>query len=190
MPNASRSAAPAATRRQFLGLAAALPALLALPDAEAASPAASPAGVPDAPVWDDTDRAVLAAVLAAVYGPGSERCDAVAALEQSLAWIDDERRPLIAALPMLFDQASRVLVPTFAAFRNLTPEAQRAAVGDWAASPLALRRQIYGGLRQLLLAHAYADPATWDAIGYPGPWLGRIELPVHPLRFGSPAELP
>lgn len=182
MPTAPRSPAP--SRRQFLGLVAALPALLALPDADAAPPAASPEA------WDDADAAVLRGVLAAVYGPGSERCDAVEALQESLAWIDDERRPLIAALPMLFDQASRVLVPTFAAFRDLSPEGQRACVEDWAASPLALRRQIYGGLRQLLLAHAYADPATWAEIGYPGPWLGRIELPVLPLRFGSPAELP
>ena len=173
------------SRRQVLALLAALPVVLGLPeDARAAEP-----DVTAGPDWDDTDIAVLKGVLAAVYGPNSERCDAVEALTASFAWLDGERKTLIRMLPSLFDQASRVLVPTIAAFHDLDPAQQQACVDDWAASPLAFRRQIFGALRQLLLAHAYADPATWADIAYPGPWIGRYELPIHPLRFGDP-ELP
>lgn len=144
-----------------------------------------PSSERDGPGWDPTDVAVLQALLAAIFGPDSERTDAVEALTTSFAWLDDERKPLVAALPAVFDQASRVLVPTIAAFHTLTPEAQASAVADWSASTLGFRRQVFNALRTLLLAHAYADPVTWEGVGYPGPWLGRIDLAAHPLRFGD-----
>ncbi len=168
-------------RRQFLALVAALPAVLVLPVGCSGTPAE------DGPGWDDVDRAVLAGFLAAVFGPGSERTDAVAALSESFAWLDDERKPLIAALPAVFDQATRVLAPSVAAFHDMPPGQQADVVADWSGSTLALRRQVFNALRALLLAHAYADPVTWSDIGYPGPWIGRIDLPVHPLRFGPVA---
>ena len=168
------------SRRQFLALVAALPAVLATPGSALGAPQ-DEAG----PGWDESDVAVLRGFLAAVVGPGSERTDAIEALTASLSWLDDERKPLVAALPAIFDPASRVLVPTLAAFHTLRPEEQAAAVANWSASSLGFRRQIFNALRTLLLAHAYADPVTWEAIGYPGPWLGRIDLPAHPLRFGA-----
>lgn len=152
--------------------------LLVLPPGCAAGASA------EGPGWDQADLAVLRGFLAAVFGPGSEQTDAVAALTESFAWLDDERKPLIAALPAVFDQASRVLAPSVAAFHDMPPEQQAGVVADWSNSTLALRRQVFNALRALLLAHAYADPVTWPDIGYPGPWIGRIDLPVHPLRFG------
>jgi len=168
-------------RRQFLVLVAALPAVLVLPQGCAGSASA------EGPGWDDVDLAVLRGFLAAVFGPGSERTDAVAALTESFAWLDDERKPLIAALPAVFDQASRVLAGSVAAFHELPAGQRSAVVADWSNSTLAVRRQVFNALRALLLAHAYADPVTWPEIGYPGPWIGRVDLPVHPLRFGPVA---
>ena len=186
---ASRPRAPAPTelsdpvpsRRHFLTLAAALPALLALPAEAAAPPLPSPAD----PGWDATDLAVLHGILAAVFGPGGSETDAVSALTASFDWLDASRQPLVAALPSLFDHATRLLSPTLTAFHALPPAEQAAAVTDWASSSLSLRQQVFTALRQLLLAHAYADPVTWPAIDYTGPWLGRVELPLNPLRFGE-----
>lgn len=39
----------------------------------------------------------------------------------------------------------------------------------WRTSPFAKVRSAYDALHQLTLAACYADPATWTAIGYPGP---------------------
>jgi hypothetical protein len=79
-----------------------------------------------------------------------------------------------------------VLVPTGGAFAGLSEAAQGAALEDWLYSPLAFRRQVGQALRQLVLAHCYTHPVGQAAVGYAGTWLGRVELPVHPLRFGEP----
>lgn len=166
------------SRRELVRFAAGLALAALSPGALAAAPA---------PVvhLDDADRALLAALLRSFYGEGGERTDAVAALEEGLAWLAEDRQELVARLPGLFDQLSRVVVPTWRAWSALDEPAKVAAIEDWARSPLEWRRGIHGALRQLLLFHAHTDPSTWAEIGYPGPWLGRVEVPVHPARFGE-----
>lgn len=162
----------AVPRRRFLALAAAASVALCLP-ASAAEP------------FEAADAEVMRALLRIIYGPGSERLDVVAGIERSLDCVDADRQPLIRSLPSLFDQASRALVPTFVAWHALPEDDQRAALDDWASSSLVFRRTVHNALRQLLLLHAYMDEATWAEIAYPGPWLGRLNLPVHPPRFGD-----
>jgi hypothetical protein len=166
------------SRRQLLALVAASAAVLALPDMAEAAPV-SP--------FDDDDTRVLRLVLATVLGPDGPRTDAVDALPATLALLAPDKQDLVAKLPALLAQGSRFLVPTFAAWSALGEAARVRALEDWAGSPLALRRQIYTSLRQVLLFHAFSDPASWAACGYPGPWLGRIDLPRRPLRFGPPS---
>jgi hypothetical protein len=164
-------------RRRFLALLAAGAAVLSLPaDADAALEP-----VP----FDEDDAAVARVIFAAIYGEGADAVDVVGAMEETLAYLPDDKHDLIRALPALVDQLSRVLVPTVVAFRELAPADREAALIDWGTSSIEFRRTVYGGLRRLLLFHAYMDPATWPAIGYPGPWLDRIPLPPHPLRFGE-----
>jgi hypothetical protein len=67
------------------------------------------------------------------------------------------------ALPgFLFDQ--RVLP-----FTRLSPESQDAVLRDWRDSRITIRRTGYHALRRLCLACAYADEATWPAVGYAPP---------------------
>jgi hypothetical protein len=40
---------------------------------------------------------------------------------------------------------------------------------QWRASRWALKQQAYLALHELVFAAFYADPASWPAIGYPGP---------------------
>jgi hypothetical protein len=54
-------------------------------------------------------------------------------------------------------------------FTHLSPDAQDAVLASWRDSLFAVRRAGYGALRKLCLAYAYADPATWPALHYPGP---------------------
>ena len=54
---------------------------------------------------------------------------------------------------------------------NATPANVHAFLHDWRDSSFALLRSAYGALHDLVLGAWYADPASWDAIGYPGPTL-------------------
>ena len=167
------------SRRGFLALHAASAATLAIPSELRA----------DVPVgaarFDDADRRILAALARATYGEGADALDVPGAVQGMVATLDAERQGLVVALPGLFNQLSRVLVPTVRAWIDCDADAQIAALVDWETSPLGFRRQVLQALRQLVLAACYTNPAVFASIGYPGPWLGRVDLPVHPLRFGE-----
>ena len=51
-------------------------------------------------------------------------------------------------------------------FTRLSPESQDRVLRAWRDSRLALRRNGYHALRRICLATAYADEATWPALGY------------------------
>lgn len=171
---------PMTSRRQLLALAAAS-AVLAVP---ASVRAALP---PPKASFGDDDLDVLMALARCLYGPGADALSLRTTLPETLGFLDEAQQSLLAMLPSAFDVLSRALVPTVRPFVALSEAEQAAALDDWLQSPLAFRRQIGQSLRQLVLAHCYTDPAVFDSIGYPGPWLGRHALPVHPLRFGEPS---
>ncbi len=167
------------SRRQFLALSGAA-AVLAVPlELRAALP-------PPTTTLDEGDRAVLNAMAAFVYGPGLT-VDIAAAIQETIGFLPEDKQSLIAQLPGLFNQLSRILVPTFSAWIDLDEAGKLAAYEDWLYSSLEFRRGIANALRQLILAHCYTSDSTWESIGYPGPWLGRVGLPVNPLRFGEPS---
>jgi hypothetical protein len=67
------------------------------------------------------------------------------------------------ALPgLIFD--GRVLP-----FTRLSPESQDRVLGSWRDSRIALRRNGYHALRRICLAVAYANEASWPALGYSPP---------------------
>jgi hypothetical protein len=165
------------TRRAWLTTVAALATLSAFPaPAAGASPAA----------FSADDRALLAALARALYGEDADALDVPARLSATLEVLSPDQAALLASLPGLFDRIGRVAVPTLRSFVDLTPEEQAAALADWRDSSLAARRTLYAALHGLVLAHCYTAEASWAGVGYPGPWLGRIDLPVHPWRFGEP----
>lgn len=169
-------------RREVLGWSAmtAAAAVLAVPlELRAALPA------PTATL-DEGDRAILTAMAALVYGPGLT-VDVAAAIQETIGFLPEDKQSLVAQLPGLFNQLSRVLVPTVSAWVDLDQSAQLSAFEDWLYSSLEFRRGIAGALRQIILAHCYTNESTWASVGYPGPWLGRVGLPPHPLRFGEPS---
>lgn len=167
------------SRRNLLVLSAAS-ALLAIP-------APLRASLPPAKAtFGEGDLAVIAALARLFYGPGADALNVGGALAKTLGYLDESQQPVLASLPSTFDLLSRVLVPTCGAFADLDDAAQAAAMDDWLQSPLPFRRQVGQALRQLVLSHCYTNPAVNESIGYPGPWIGRFELPVHALRFGEP----
>lgn len=71
-------------------------------------------------------------------------------------------------------------------FTKLPLLRQREYLSQWGESGIALRRTGFISLKGLLAFYYYSDPQVWDAIGYDGPWMGRIEIPIVPVD-GLPA---
>lgn len=72
-------------------------------------------------------------------------------------------------------------------FTELTPEARRAVLDDWATSRFNLRRAAFQALRSFVLFFAYAEDRTRSLTGFPGPWPERVAVEVYPVEFGDVA---
>lgn len=69
------------------------------------------------------------------------------------------------------------LLPKVRPFTSLSPERQDGVIADLAASTVALKRALYGGVRSLVMATFYAAPASRALTGYPGPFaLGSVTI--------------
>jgi hypothetical protein len=60
-------------------------------------------------------------------------------------------------------------------FTRLGPADQDAYLRGWMESTLGARRVIYRALKTLAALGYYAQTASFEGIGYDGPWLGRID---------------
>lgn len=65
--------------------------------------------------------------------------------------------------------ARRVLTGIPGGWENARPEQVSAFLQDWRLHRLGLLRTAYHALHDLVLGAWYAQPAGWEAIGYPGP---------------------
>jgi hypothetical protein len=95
----------------------------------------------------------------------AERVDAFLAMSHPGVQKDAKR------LLALFDSALVGLLldgsPT--RFRSAGPSRQDARLAAWSTSRVDLRRTGFRGLRRLICSAYYSSPATWGAVGYPGP---------------------
>jgi len=73
-------------------------------------------------------------------------------------------------------------------FTRLSPPEQDAYLRGWMESSLGARRVIFRALKTLAALGYYAQPQAWDAIGYDGPWVGRVEV-ASDLEHEEPVAL-
>ncbi len=59
--------------------------------------------------------------------------------------------------------------------------ARRAFLRRLLRSPVRIVRALLRGLASLVFFSYYTREATWPAIGYDGPWLGRVPVEVAPV---------
>lgn len=107
-------------------------------------------------------------------GRGDGGIDVAATLDRLAAsWDADLKRQLRLALRVvehgtyLFDLQRKRLT-------KLTIDEQDSYISGWAASTLGARRVAFLGFKALVSLGFYG--AAWDGIGYPGPWLGRVDV--------------
>ena len=60
-------------------------------------------------------------------------------------------------------------------FTRLSPPEQDAYLRGWMESSLGARRVIFRALKTLAALGYYAQPEAWGAVGYDGPWIGRVD---------------
>lgn len=65
--------------------------------------------------------------------------------------------------------ARRFLTGVSGGWTNARPEQVGVFLQDWRFHRLAMLQTAYHALHDLIIGSWYADPASWNAIGYPGP---------------------
>jgi hypothetical protein len=70
---------------------------------------------------------------------------------------------------LAFGPARRFLTGIADGWAGASVEQVGAFLQDWRVHRFALLRSAYQALHDLVLGAWYANPASWDAIGYPGP---------------------
>ncbi|HND30451.1 MAG TPA: hypothetical protein PLA94_10650 [Myxococcota bacterium] len=130
----------------------------------------------------DAESIAIVRLLAECFiGPDHALVDIPLEVDHTLAALP-EVGELWRRLPKLIE-AAPLLEGYFSGFTALSPEDREKFLMGWAASERLEKRQIFNGLRALILSHFYFQPASWTAIGYAGPWVGRMDLPILAPRF-------
>lgn len=123
------------------------------------------------------DRAALAALAPALLGPSLWPAPDAAAEQRLAQGVDlaiayllprtrDELRQLF---DLLASPGGRwLLLGQCAAWDGAAPAGLAAGLSAWRGHRLDLLRAAYDGLRELVYAVWYGDPAHWPALGYPG----------------------
>ena len=65
--------------------------------------------------------------------------------------------------------ARRALTGVSGRWANANPEQVGTFLQEWRFHSLAMLQTAYHALHDLIIGSWYADPSTWNAIGYPGP---------------------
>jgi len=106
---------------------------------------------------------------------------------------------LLAELPSTTQQQARLMVRVVEhgthlfdlkprRFTRLTPAEQDAYLRGWMESTLGARRVIFRALKTLAALGYYAQTSSFEAVGYDGPWLGRVEASA-PFTHEEPVAL-
>lgn len=73
-------------------------------------------------------------------------------------------------------------------FTRLSPPEQDAYLRGWMESSLGARRVIFRALKTMAALGFYAQPGSWDSIGYDGPVLGRA-YPASDFQAEEPVSI-
>jgi hypothetical protein len=166
------------TRRSFLKIG--VIGALTLAAGGAIYRVAYPPAQPGQFVLDGEARAVLLAVVPSMLGTAvpTEAAARAAAIDTVIARIDaaihglplatqKEVRDLFGLLALA--PARRFLAGVPDSWQQATPRQVDAFLDSWRTHRIGMLVTAYQALHDLILGPWYADPAHWEAIGYPGP---------------------
>ena len=127
-------------------------------------------------ILDETEASILAAVAATVLGleagaPSAEDVDVVGRVDALLALSPVDVQREFARLLRVFENGTTGLLTAtgWTSFTAARPASREARLRAWQTSRVALFRTGFQAMKRLCGACYYSSPASWAAIGYPGP---------------------
>jgi hypothetical protein len=126
------------------------------------------------------EYAVFQAVARAMLGLADDAFDVAAEVDRLVVRMDGRVRRDIRWILRIFEHGTHLFDLKGPRFTRLDRREQEEYLRGWMMSSLGARRLVFRGLKLLASLGYYGSEATWDRIGYAGPWLGRIE--AAPLR--------
>lgn len=100
-------------------------------------------------------------------------------------WLLDQIKQGLA----LFEHGPLLFNFSLKTFTQMDEAAQADYAAGWKRSSLVFRRGLNLAIRNICMAGYYLQTPTWKTLGYAGPWIGRVKVPVvaarYPLREGS-----
>lgn len=104
--------------------------------------------------------------------PGAVAVGVPDTVDTLIAGFDPDIQSQVRQLLALFEHGTFLFGFKFHRFTELGAAEQDAYIGGWASSRLAVRRQGFMALKKFCMSVYYTHPASWPAIGYPGPAIG------------------
>jgi len=114
--------------------------------------------------------------VAGLLGAGLDQVDVGRNVDALVAPLDADLRSQLRSALRVFEHGTYLFDLRRKRFTSLTPEQQQQYLAGWMNSTLGIRRTVFRVLKALVAAGFYQDPRTWAAVGYDGPWLGRIAV--------------
>ena len=142
-------------------------------------PAAAAAEVPTGRVLSATQGAIMAAIAERMVSSASPDLPrfgdtaGLATIDWALSQAHADVRQQLRWLLWGFEWGPPVFACRLTTFTRMGPEEQDAYLRGWVTSGSQLRLLAFRALKNLSMLGYYAQPSTWPAIHYDGPWLGR-----------------
>lgn len=122
---------------------------------------------------DAEGRTMLTALLPAITGVQPDAAALAAGVERVAAAINGlplrVQKEVSDLFGLLAMAPTRRLLAGVPPWPEATPQQLAAFLQGWRTHRTAMLQTAYHGLHDLVLGAWYAEPATWTAIGYPGP---------------------
>jgi hypothetical protein len=129
-------------------------------------------------------RAGVARILdGAGEGPSAE--DVARRADAELATVDDPAVRAGIGHLLLFLEYGTPLVGYFRPFSVLAADEQDRVLAGLARSRFRTGRVTFATVKLFAYYYHYAAPVTWPALGYDGPWVGRLPLPAYAVDYGT-----
>jgi hypothetical protein len=114
--------------------------------------------------------------VAGLVGTAPEQVDVGRNVDALVAPLDADLRSQLRSALRVFEHGTYLFDLRRKRFTGLAPEQQEQYLAGWMNSTLGVRRTVFRVLKALVSAGFYQEPRSWPAVGYDGPWLGRIAV--------------
>ncbi len=173
-PKVTNLLSPAASRRDFLKRSLTGTILLASAGFLSRCTGGRPEPAPGMTFLSLQELKTLTAFTETVL-PGAETSGPVRSvsfrIDREVSQWSARNQSQLRSLLSLVESGTRYFFFSWWRFSDLSLDERRRYLLEWERSTIDLRREAYQVLRMMAFFYYYSQDATWQAIGYDGPWI-------------------